>query len=208
MTKEQRDMIEYYNTHADEYCDATRDVDMSALYAEFEKYLKPGCKILDLGCGSGRDSKYFYDKGYEVVAVDPSTEMCKRIRELVPIEVIEMRAEDLEFENEFDAVWACASLLHVDRGNMYFTLTKIIKSLKNNGVFYASLKIKSNKFIESDRTFTYYSKEELIDLFEANKSAHIVDLLITRDVIKRNISWANVISKKTLDVMCDKNFRD
>lgn len=81
MTKEQRDTIEYYNTHADEHCDATRNVDMSALYAEFEKHLRPGCKILDLSCGSGRDSKYFYDKGYEVVAVDLSTEMCKRTRE-------------------------------------------------------------------------------------------------------------------------------
>ena len=35
ITKEQRDTIEYYNTHADEYCDATRNVDMSALYAAF-----------------------------------------------------------------------------------------------------------------------------------------------------------------------------
>ena len=59
ITKEQKDTIEYYNTHADEYCAETRDVNMSGLYAEFGKYLKPGCKILDLGCGSGRDSKYF-----------------------------------------------------------------------------------------------------------------------------------------------------
>ena len=196
ITKEQRDTIEYYNTHADEYCDATRNVDMSALYAEFEKYLKSGCKILDLGCGSGRDSKYFHDKGYEVVAADPSAEMCKRTRELVPIEVFEMRAEDLNFEDEFDAVWACASLLHVVSVNMRLALAKIIKALKTDGVFYASLKIKRDQLLELDRKTTYYSKEDLIDLFEVENCSHIVDLLITRDTGKRNIDWANIISKK------------
>lgn len=196
ITKEQKDTIEYYNTHADEYCAETRDVNMSGLYAEFGKYLKPGCKILDLGCGSGRDSKYFYDKGYQVVAVDPSIEMCKKTRELVPIDVLEMRAEDLKFENEFDAVWACASLLHINRKYMLLTLDKILKSLKSKGVLYASWKTGNDELTQSDRMFTNYSKEEVIDLFEASMSSLIVELWITQDSIKRNISWTNVIIKK------------
>ncbi|MBS6182775.1 class I SAM-dependent methyltransferase [[Clostridium] innocuum] len=196
ITKEQKDTIEYYNTHADEYCAETRDVNMSGLYAEFGKYLKPGCKILDLGCGSGRDSKYFYDKGYQVVAVDPSIEMCKKTRELVPIDVLEMRAEDLKFENEFDAVWACASLLHINRKYMPLTLDKILKSLKSKGVLYASWKTGNDELTQSDRMFTNYSKEEVIDLFEASMSSLIVELWITQDSIKRNISWTNVIIKK------------
>lgn len=196
ITKEQKDTIEYYNTHADEYCAETRDVNMSGLYAEFGKYLKPGCKILDLGCGSGRDSKYFYDKGYQVVAVDPSIEMCKKIRELVPIDVLEMRAEDLKFENEFDAVWACASLLHINRKYMPLTLDKILKSLKSKGVLYASWKTGNDELTQSYRMFTNYSKEEVIDLFEASMSSLIVELWITQDSIKRNISWTNVIIKK------------
>lgn len=196
ITKEQKDTIEYYNTHADEYCAETRDVNMSGLYAEFGKYLKPGCKILDLGCGSGRDSKYFYDKGYQVVAVDPSIEMCKKTRELVPIDVLEMRAEDLKFENEFDAVWACASLLHINRKYMPLTLDKILKSLKSKGVLYASWKTGNDELTQSYRMFTNYSKEEVIDLFEASMSSLIVELWITQDSIKRNISWTNVIIKK------------
>lgn len=196
ITKEQKDTIEYYNTHADEYCAETRDVNMSGLYAEFGKYLKPGCKILDLGCGSGRDSKYFYDKGYQVVAVDPSIEMCKKTRELVPIDVLEMRAEDLKFENEFDAVWACASLLHINRKYMPLTLDKILKSLKSKGVLYASWKTGNDELTQSYRMFTNYSKEEVIDLFEASMSSLIVELWITQDAIKRNISWTNVIIKK------------
>ena len=122
--------------------------------------------------------------------------MCKRTRELVPIEVFEMRAEDLNFEDEFDAVWACASLLHVESVNMRLALAKIIKALKTDGVFYASLKIKRDQLLELDRKTTYYSKEDLIDLFEVENCSHIVDLLITRDTGKRNIDWANIISKK------------
>lgn len=196
ITKEQRDTIEYYNTHADEYCDATRNVDMSALYAEFEKYLKSGCKILDLGCGSGRDSKYFHDKGYEVVAADPSAEMCKRTRELVPIEVFEMRAEDLNFEDEFDAVWACASLLHVNRSNMNVALTKIINSLKNKGVIYASWKYGNSDIITSERCFTNYDTNEIKHIFDKNTlNLKIIKVWNSIDAKNRKILWINVLAE-------------
>lgn len=193
ITKEQRDTIEYYNTYADEYCAATRNVDMSVLYAEFEKYLKPGCKILDLGCGSGRDSKYFYDKGYEVVAADPSTEMCKKTRELVPIDVLELRAEDLEFENEFDAIWACASLLHVNREDMPITLEKIMICLKRKGVLYASWKNGTGSFVEFNRTFTNYFECEIEELVFQCKYSKIKKIWTTTDTTKRNIIWINSI---------------
>ena len=74
--------IEYYNTHADRYSEITRNADMSDIYKRFEENLKPGCRILDLGCGSGRDSKYFLDKGYKVVSLDASEAMCRKTQEL------------------------------------------------------------------------------------------------------------------------------
>ena len=59
--------ISYYNQNALEYFAKTVNVPMQNLYDKFEIYLKSGDKILDLGCGSGRDSKYFLSKGYDVV---------------------------------------------------------------------------------------------------------------------------------------------
>ncbi|MDN5332320.1 MAG: hypothetical protein PWP45_1545 [Tepidanaerobacteraceae bacterium] len=43
---------------------------MNEIYEFFLKWLPKGTKILDLGCGSGRDTKYFLENGYEVIAVD------------------------------------------------------------------------------------------------------------------------------------------
>ena len=59
-------MKDYYQENAKEYIGKTINADMSSLYSKFEKYLRPGSKILDLGFGSGRDSLYFLSKGYEV----------------------------------------------------------------------------------------------------------------------------------------------
>ena len=83
--------IEYYNTHADRYSEITRNADMSDIYKRFEKNLKPGCRILDLGCGSGRDSKYFLDKGYDVISLDASEAMCRKTQEPTGKEAVHKR---------------------------------------------------------------------------------------------------------------------
>ena len=87
---------------------------MQNLYDKFEIYLKSGDKILDLGCGSGRDSKYFLSKGYDVVSVDGSIEICRLAEKYIGKYVRNIFFDELDYVNEFDAVWASASLLHVD----------------------------------------------------------------------------------------------
>ena len=91
---------------------------MQELYDQFEVYLKPGDKILDLGCGSGRDSKYFLSKGYDIISVDGSKAMCNLAGAYIGREVRNITFEKINYDNEFDAVWACASLVHVDVGEM------------------------------------------------------------------------------------------
>ena len=86
-----------YNTHADRYSEITRNADMSDIYKRFEENLKPGCRILDLGCGSGRDSKYFLDKGYDVVSLHASEAMCRKTQELTTYVIGDDRVKTLMF---------------------------------------------------------------------------------------------------------------
>ena len=62
------DSLEYYNLHAKEFFDNTRDVEFTEMQDRFLKYLNPGARILDFGCGSGRDTKYFLGRGFKAEA--------------------------------------------------------------------------------------------------------------------------------------------
>lgn len=84
--------IEYYNQNADMFAQGTRLVDFTIVQERFRKMLPVGSRILDFGCGSGRDTKYFLEKGYQVAATDGSSELCKLASAFTGIEVKE--AED------------------------------------------------------------------------------------------------------------------
>ena len=84
--------IEYYNQNADMFAQGTRLVDFTVVQERFRKMLPVGSRILDFGCGSGRDTKYFLEKGYQVAATDGSSELCKLASAFTGIEVKE--AED------------------------------------------------------------------------------------------------------------------
>lgn len=203
--------IEYYNTHADRYSEITRNADMSDIYKRFEKNLKPGCRILDLGCGSGRDSKYFLDKGYDVVSLDASEAMCRKTQELTGKEAVHKRIEDMNYENEFDAVWACASLLHVAKSDMHKILEKAMKALRVGGVFYASWKYgKGEQTRDDGRTFANYTEARVCDMVALVSGASLEDVWTSQDVrldrIGQGHLWVNVLVKKTRVVITEKEF--
>ncbi len=196
--------IEYYEKNVSAFIESTIDADVSELYRPFEKLLTPGCRILDLGCGSGRDSKYFADKGYDVVAVDPSPAMCAQTRSLVDIPVLEMKAEDIPFSNEFDAVWACASLLHVSKDNQSKTLRSIGEALKTGGICYCSWKYGEEERIVGGRHFTDFTEKTFEELLEEAAIFTEESIWTTYDVRshRRGQKWLNVLVRKNL-ARCD-----
>ena len=94
--------IEYYNENAQTFYENTVNADMSFWRDKFEAYVTDGGRILDAGCGSGRDSRAFKQHGFSVVAFDASREMCKRASELLGEEVWQMRFDEIAFDEEFD----------------------------------------------------------------------------------------------------------
>ena len=107
--------LDFYNNNSKSYIESTLSVDMSHLYKDFLKYIPKDGHILDLGCGSGRDSLEFIKKGYNITAVDGSKELAIATSEIIGKEVICSRFEDLQLTETFYGIWACASLLHVNK---------------------------------------------------------------------------------------------
>ena len=190
--------LDYYDRIAEEFAADTRDADVGELHALFLSHLPAGGRILDLGCGSGRDSRLFRDKGYEVVAVDGSRELCKIASSLIGQEVLCRTFEELDFEEEFDGVWACASILHVPSERLPGVIARISRALKRGGFFYASFKYGVFEGERNGRYFTDLDEAGFAELIAAFPEFEIVETRITSDVRpgRAEEKWLNVVVRK------------
>lgn len=189
--------IEYYNNNAQEFFDTTIKADMSQWRDIFESYVWDGGRILDAGCGSGRDSKAFLQHGFAVEAFDASGQMCRRASELIAQTVWQMRFDEISFDEEFDGIWACASLLHVSHEDMPTIFKKLNKALKDDGAMYASFKYGEGTLTKGERTFSNYTLETIKPVLE-QAGFDIVKCEISQDVRedRADEKWLNVICKK------------
>ena len=191
--------MSYYKEHAKEFIEDTFNCDMSEQYHFFEKHLKGKGTILDIGFGSGRDSLYFKSKGYGVVAIDPEEEFVKHAKEIGLENVYKLRAEEIDFTDKFDGIWACASLLHVSSKEMNNVLRKCCLALKNGGVMYASFKYGD---FEGDRNGRYYLdvNEKSFNRYLIGSGLKLLESTLSDDVRSgRNEKWLNIIIKKESD---------
>lgn len=186
---------EYYKNNLHNFVENTKNADMSNLYNFFEKYLQVGDTVLDLGFGSGRDSLYFSNK-YKTYSIDPVKGFVDLGKSLGLKNVYQMSAEDMNFDNMFDGIWACSSLLHVLPNNLNFVFKNCELSLNKNGVIYVSFKYGNFCGVRNGRYFIDLT-EESINQYLVGTDLKIAEYMITEDVRPdRNEKWLNVILKK------------
>jgi len=189
--------LEYYQKNADLFVEGTVSVDMHDAQMRFLRMLPPHAYILDFGCGSGRDAKAFLDQGYQVDAVDGSPELCCMASELIGKPVKQMLFDDLSVSNQYDGIWACASILHLPRRDLVDVLPKISNALKTGGVLYASFKYGSYEGMRDGRYFTDFTEESMGNLMDEVPSLLIVDTWITNDVRpEREERWINTLARR------------
>ncbi|MEG0087040.1 MAG: methyltransferase domain-containing protein [Niameybacter sp.] len=189
--------IKYYQDYLNEFMNMTLYADMASVRDRFTQYLQLGDKILDAGCGSGRDTLAFRQAGYEVVGIDACKEICQRASAVTGQEVLCMTFQELSYEKAFEGIWACASLLHVPSEEIEEVLMKLVKALKTQGVIYLSVKYGEFEGVRNGRYFTDYTEASLLALLEKWQELHIEEVWQTDDTkVEKRDNWLNVIVRK------------
>lgn len=188
---------QYYRDNAQDFFASTIDVDMQSLYQVFLPMVKKGGRILDAGCGAGRDSKKFIELGFEVEAFDASEELAALASNLIHKTVQVDLFQSYKNEIEFDAIWACASLLHVPHPELANVFKSLTALLKNKGVFYCSFKYGNDQVKRNGRTFTNLT-ESSFALQIKGLPLQIIKQWQTGDLRegRQNEKWLNVILRK------------
>lgn len=190
--------VEFYNNNAEDFFNNTVNANMSATYNIFEdNLLEKNGEILDLGCGSGRDAKHFLDSGFSVTALDLSPILAKKASQFIGQDVIVADMKDLNFQDRFIGIWACASLLHLSEDEVFETIKRCHKALKKDGVLYASFKYGENNYEKDGRSFTCFTRDKFLNLIEG-LDFYYRATFETGDVRpgRENEKWLNVILKK------------
>ena len=194
-----KNTIDYYDNNSIKYKELWLD-DFNNNYNfeipdMFLSYIKSNSKILDLGCGTGRDSKYFISKGYDVTSIDGSSEMCKIATNLLKKEVEQINFLDIDYKNVFDGVFACASLLHLSNEDLLIVLKKISNALKENGILYTCFKYGDNTRIDSGRFYNDMTGEKFTNILNKIENLKIIKTWVTQQY-KSDTKFINFIIRK------------
>lgn len=190
--------IGYYDRHAEEFLSDTAGAYLSEIQDIFLDLLPEKALILDFGCGSGRDAKYFLKRGYRVEAADGSVKMCRAAEELAGIPVRQMRFQELREEKKYDGIWACASVLHLSKDELGDVFQRMSRALKGGGILYASFKYGSFEGERRGRHFTDFTEESFQAFSGRLEELSLERMWLTEDVRhgRSGEAWLNVLLRK------------
>ena len=190
--------LDYYNKNATEFITSTVTVDFTQTQDRFLKLLAPESFILDFGCGSGRDTKYFLSKGYRVDAIDGSEKLVEAASNYTGIEVRRMLFQELNECSKYDGIWACSSILHLSKEELVDVFGRMSAALKPEGIVYTSFKYGEFEGWRSGRYFTDFTEETFAEFVKNIRTLDVEECWITNDVRpdKGEEKWLNLILRK------------
>jgi SAM-dependent methyltransferase len=174
----------------------------------FLKLVPAGGYFLDAGCGSARDAAYALAHGYKVLGIDLSTGLLEEASKLhpeVPTQVMSLTDITLRDE-EFDAVWCMAALLHLDRQDVPAVLQSFNRILRPGGHLFVKVKAgmgEGSEKVSFDETltrdFTYFTLLEMTELIKQVGFTILENYQYNgkgRYDRSRNIDWIVVVGRK------------
>ena len=176
--------IQYYEEHAEEFATNTLNADMESIRSRFLAYLPTGCRILDFGCGTGRDTKAFQELGYDVTAIDGSEALCGIARSLtsLPVRCLDFRNYKPEEGEIYEGIWACASLLHLQKNELLPVMKVLSQAMILGGAFYVSIKYGNFEGERNGRHFTDFTLEEFREFIKSIPELSVAEYWVTGDV--------------------------
>ncbi|MEN8246559.1 MAG: class I SAM-dependent methyltransferase [Thermodesulfobacteriota bacterium] len=191
-------MTDYYQKHYKAYCQKTFSIDPSSFLEPLRKHLEPGCTILDIGCGSGRDMLWLKNHGFSVSGFERSAGLAALARQNTGSNVIEGDFETFDFTDlPSDAVLFAGSLVHVPHEKLPQVFEQAIAGLRPGGKVLLSLKQGNGTGTdELDRVFYYWQESDLEALFQ---QFGLSILEFSRQVSKVNARdiWLGYVLEKT-----------
>ena len=191
--------LDFYDSDPEGYSEKTYGADMSHIRDRFTRHLSSGASILDLGCGSGRDSQAFRTEGFDVIPVDGSEGMCRIAERNTGMKVRRLLFSELDYEDRFDGVWACASLLHARSGDLPDIMSAVRRSLKAGGIFFCCFKYGDFEGIRDGRHYTDMTVDSLRPLL-ISSGFEPLDMWVSE---RGGFTWVNCVSRRSRsDAQC------
>lgn len=192
-----RSTIDYYNRIADSYYWTTVGIDMSKLRNAFAAYLPAESRVIDLGCGSGRDVMAFSDMGHEASGLDASKELVELAKERLEVKASVGDMVTWRASEPYDGIWCCASLIHLNEEEKKRFFGNLQYNLKPGGVIYISVKEGIETGTDEEGVYTSNCTADELKSFLDGAGCEILETVVTEDAMGRpGVKWLNVIAKK------------
>jgi SAM-dependent methyltransferase len=185
--------IEWYERNAKRYCAETVGIDLEDARRRFMSNVSPGGRLLDIGCGSGRDSMHFRQLGFEVDSRDASPAVAAEALRATGTAVRVQDIMSIEDEERFDGIWACASLLHLNPQQFETATAKLFRALRPQGVLFLSVKEGSGSATVDGRRFQYWMPDACIRSLDRTHPIELIDCWRAPDATRPNTKWINVL---------------
>ncbi len=190
--------MNYYENNAESYVAGTVNVYMKDVQEKFLSHLQENPYILDFGCGSGRDTKDFLERGLKVDAIDGSKELSKMASDFTGIKVEHKLFTEFEAYDKYDGIWACSSILHLKYNDLLDVFKRMERAVKSNGIIYASFKYGEFEGMRYERYFTDMTNHKIKRTIRKIDNLEVYKMWISVDARpgREDETWLNVILKK------------
>ena len=190
-------MNNYYEENHQQYFDSTVSIDPSAFLEPLAKWLEPSSTVLDIGCGSGRDLRWFANRGFQPTGFEYAPGLADLARQHAGCSVIEGDFRSYDFSSlQFSALVFVGSLVHIPRESFSDILKSICKALVARGLILITMKEgRGTSFAPDGRIFTLWSQKDIEKVFSAN-NLHILEFSKTISTLRHDDIWLGYVLRQ------------